>query len=200
MSYSQPLQNRAKKTEALFLDALDQLLAEKGYTNTTINDVAALCGLTRAAFIKRFGSKERAVLILFEAYCNDASETMTRIQAGLETDTGLHDVLRKISNEFEGLLTEHLGVNRAMHEHFMQNLQVHTLTKRIFIECVTMMEKIQSQYLKHVACSSQGAWGASQLLVTIDYNYVLKAMPGLPTNSEQRHGLIADILQVALQR
>lgn len=200
MTYSQPVQKRARKTEALFLKALEQQLSEKGYTNTTIDNVALQCGLTRAAFLKRFGSKERAVLVLFEAYCDEASETIARIQADLGTDTRLRDVLRNISGEFEGLLTKHLAVNRAMHEHFLQNLKVHNLTKRIFTECVVMMEKIQQMYCKGVACSSQGSWAAAQLLVTIDYNYVLSAMPALPADSEQRHELIADILQVALNR
>lgn len=200
MTYSKPIQDRAKKTAELFLQALGQQLLIKGYANTTIDEVVAQCGLTRAAFIKRFGSKETAVLVLFEAYCDEATERMTTIQESLETEPSLHSVLYTVSSTFEDLLTKYLAVNRAMHEHFLQNLKVHALTKRIFIQCVEMMEQIQSQYLKGVACSSQGTWAAAQLLVTTDYNYALKAMPGLPVDKKQRHELIADVLEVALTR
>lgn len=200
MPYSQPIQKRAKKTAELFLQALGQQLLIKGYANTTIDDVVAQCGLTRAAFLKRFGSKETAVLVLFEAYCDEASKCMTKIQASLGAEPSLHNVLYAVSSTFEDLLTKHVAVNRAMHEHFLQNLKVHSLTKRIFIQCVEIMKQIQTLYLKGVACSSQGAWAAAQLLVTTDYNYALKAMPGLPVDKKQRHELIADVLEVALKR
>lgn len=200
MTYSKPIQDRAKKTTELFLQALAQQLLLKGYAKTTLDDVVSQCGFTRAAFIKRFGSKEAAVLVLFEAYCDEAHERMTKIQASLGTEPSLHNVLYTVSSTFEDLLTKHLAVNRAMHEHFLQNLEVHNLTKRIFIQCVAMMEQIQSEYLKGVTCSSQGAWAAAQLLVTTDYNYALKAMPGLPADKKQRHELIADVIEVALKR
>ena len=157
MTYSKPIQVRAQRTTEAFLKVLSKQLLLKGYAKTTIDDVVAQCGFTRAAFIKRFGSKEAAVLVLFETYCDEASENMAKIQESLAPEPSLHSVLYTASSKFEDLLTKYLAVNRAMHEHFLQNLEVHALTKRIFFECVAMMERIQTHYLKTETYSSQGA-------------------------------------------
>lgn len=112
----------------------------------------------------------------------------------------LHWLLRDASQRFEALLKMHLASNRAMHEMFMQRLEVHDMTKEIFIECVEMMRAIQKEYLLHGSFTDAGAFSAAQLLVTIDYNFVLRAMPALPQSHAQRHHLIADVLKVASKR
>lgn len=93
MTYSKPIQVRAERTTEAFLKALNKQLLLKGYAKTTIDDVVSQCGFTRAAFIKRFGSKEAAVLVLFEAYCDEASEVMAKMQASLTIEPTLHSVL-----------------------------------------------------------------------------------------------------------
>ena len=76
MSYTPPTQARSRNTERRFLAALDELLRVNGYINTTIDDIADRAGLTKAAFLKRFGSKEQAVILLFSKYCNQVSGLM----------------------------------------------------------------------------------------------------------------------------
>ena len=69
MPYSAPTQSRSRNTERKFLAALDEMLRVNGYAQTTIDEVAERAGLTRASFLKRFGSKEQAVIVLFSKYC-----------------------------------------------------------------------------------------------------------------------------------
>lgn len=195
-----PTQTRSKLTERKFLRAFDELLRLHGFAGTTIDDVAALSGLTRSSFLKRFGSKQGALEALFEKYCDDASATMRDVVAELDNATGIHPVLVSTSQRYEALLQIHKASNRAMHEHFLQDLTVHDLTKRIFRECVQMMAQIQRKFLREGTYSSTGAWAAAQLLVTLNYNHVLDAMPAFPQDYSQRHHLLADLLEATLKR
>ena len=68
-------QSRSKLTERKFLRAFDELLRLHGFSQTTVDDVAELSGQTRSSFLKRFGSKQGALEVLFEKYCDDASAT-----------------------------------------------------------------------------------------------------------------------------
>lgn len=200
MARREPTQTRSKLTERKFLRAFDELLRLHGFSRTTIDEVAQLSDLTRSSFLKRFGSKQGALEALFVKYCDDASATMRDVVAELGNASGIHPVLVSTSQRYEALLQVHKASNRAMHEHFLQDLTVHDLTKRIFRECVQMMEQIQRKFLPEGTYSSTGAWAAAQLLVTLNYNYVLDAMPAFPQDYSQRHHLIADLLEATLKR
>ena len=76
MPYSKPTQTRSRSSERNFLAAMDEMLCVHGYKNTTIDDVANRAGLTRAAFLKRFGSKEEALFVLFRKYCDQVTGMM----------------------------------------------------------------------------------------------------------------------------
>lgn len=200
MPYSAPTQSRSRSTERKFLAALDEMLRVNGYTETTIDQVAERAGLTRASFLKRFGSKEQAVIVLFSKYCDQVSGLMRSLQDQLSDYPSLHFTLRELSQQFEAVLQMHLSSNRAMHEHFQKRLEVHDLTKQIFKQCVGLMKTVQAQFLDDESYTDAGAWYATQLLVTIDYNYLLRAMPALPEDHTTRHNLVADLLEVALKK
>lgn len=195
-----PIQARSKLTERKFLRAFDELLRLHGFAATTIDDVAKLSGQTRSAFIKRFGSKQGALEALFEKYCDAASATMRDLVLELDNAAKLHPVLTSTSQRYEALLQTHKASNRAMHEHFMKDLEVHDLTKGIFRQSVEMMSHIQQKFLEDGTYTHKGAWAAAQVLVTVNYNYVLEAMPAFPVGYSERHHLIADLLEVALRR
>ena len=118
----------------------------------------------------------------------------------LENAPSLHPTLVSTSQRYEALLQTHKAANRAMHEHFLKDLEVHELTKGIFRECVEMMKHIQKEFLDVGTYTDKGAWAAAQTLVTINYNYVLEAMPAFPVDYSERHHLTADLLEAALRR
>lgn len=120
--------------------------------------------------------------------------------AALPKCEDLVDVCIHLSETIERLQIEHFASNRAMHEHFLEALEVHPSTKRIFVECVDLMRKVQRRFLSDASFSDKGAFAGAQLLVTINYNYVLKAMPALPSESAERHKLVGQIITLALQR
>ena len=200
MAYRIPIQARALETQDKFLAALDEFLRVRGFAGTSIDDIAACARLNRSAFLSRFGSKEAAAIVLFKRYCEQASEAMSNFSARLGSYQSAHIALCDASIEYEDLLRAHLGANRAMHEHFVANLEVHQMTKEIFRQSVEMMSRVQEHFLQSEEYNTVGARAAAQFLVTINYNYVLKAMPALPSDPTVRHTLIADILLVSLKR
>lgn len=80
----------------------------------------------------------------------------------------------------------------------MIELEAYDLTKRIFTECVHMMKHIQENFLDKGTYA--GVRSAAQVLVTVNFNYVLEAMPALPIDYTKRHQLIADLVETALRR
>jgi len=199
MTYSEPSQVRAIETEKRFLSAFKQLLQEKAFGTTTIDEIAQRAGLHRGAFLKRFGSKKSALFVLYEAYVRKASAVIGSITARLPYIATAYEVCNQMSRELERIQKEDFSANRAMHEMFLEKLQTDPSTKRIFMETVALMRATQERFLADQPFTDVGAFAATQLLVTINYNFVLKAMPALPRDDDVRHQLIADCLVRALK-
>lgn len=197
--YQKPCQPRALVTEQRFLDAMNELLKEHSLGQITIDQIAKHANLTRSAFMKRFGTKKQALLILYERYCNKVFAIMEQITCDLSNYTHAAHVCYEMSKQAEGLQVIDFAANRAMHEIFQEDLKVDPRTKVIFLRCVDLMRDIQKIFMHGTSASDIGAFAASQLLFTIDLNYVLKAMPGLPTDSDRRHKLVSDVLVQVLK-
>lgn len=193
-TYTAPIQHRAKESESRFLNALDDLLRHQSFGSTTIQEIANHAGLHKGAFLKRFGTKRAALIALFERYCVEASQAMATGHQRMAQHTLLLNLCVELSQTLEALQRTHFSANRAMHEFFMEDLQVAPQTKRIFKELVDLMQAIQRHYLADQHCTATGAYAAAQLMVTLNYNYVLQAMPGLPQDDQARHQLIANLI------
>lgn len=193
-TYNAPKQHRAKESETKFLNALDDLLKHKSFGSTTIQEIANHAGLHKGAFLKRFGTKRAALIELFERYCTQASQAIAMGHRRMAQHTLLQNLCFELSQTLEALQRTHFSANRAMHEFFMEELEVAPQTKRIFKELVDLMQAMQQHYLADQHCTVTGAYAAAQLKVTINYNHVLQAMPGLPQDDQLRHQLIANLI------
>ncbi|MGW1290684.1 TetR/AcrR family transcriptional regulator [Streptomyces sp. NPDC001118] len=78
-----PPRRRAHTRERL-LDAADRVLVERGYAQTTIEDVCAAAGYTRGAFYSSFGSKQDLVLALFDRH---SARRLNRLESLLRDAT-----------------------------------------------------------------------------------------------------------------
>jgi AcrR family transcriptional regulator len=197
--YKKPLQPRARATEQRFLDALHDLLIEKSLGQLTIDDIADRAQLTRSAFLGRFGTKKQALFVLYERYCAKVFAVMDEILLGLPRHMDAVDVCIEMSKHAERLQTADFPANRAMHEIFQENLTVDVRTKELFLGAVELMRKTQKMFVKEPGASDVGAFAAAQLLLTLNYNYVLKGMPGFPRDAEVRHQLIGRLLAETLK-
>jgi AcrR family transcriptional regulator len=198
MGYKKPTQARAIETEQRFLNALDECLREKSFDATSIVDIAERAGLHRSAFLARFGDKQQALLVLFERYCDLVSDVVETIRLKIDVYESLDAMCYEMSTQLEQIQTSHFGANRAMQEYFYQKLETHDLVKRIFLDTVGLIKSAQHKFLDESQRTDEGAFAATQLLVTLNFNYVMRGMPGLPKASEDRHALISKCMCAAL--
>jgi AcrR family transcriptional regulator len=198
MRYKKPTQVRAIETEQRFLNALDKCLREKSLDATSISDIAERAGLHRSAFLNRFGDKQQALLVLFERYTHLVYAVVDKLRSNLGSYETLGALCCDMSRQLEQIQIAHFGANRAMQEYFYQGLETHELVKKIFLATVELMRIAQHKFLDESMRSEHRAFAATQLLVTLNFNYVMRGMPGLPSNSELRHALISKCMCVAL--
>lgn len=197
--YRSPTQLRAKKTEDAFLFAFRQLLANQGFAKTSIDDIAILSGQTRSAFLSRFGTKKSALLVLFDEYCSEVSGLMADISTQIQRLPNATACIHLMSTSFEVKLTKHFASNRAMHELYLEDLRTDERTQRIFRQLVDLMRKTQEKHLPRGTYTDTGAYSAAQLLVTVNYNYVLKAMPAFAREAGVRHVMISEAVSTLLK-
>jgi AcrR family transcriptional regulator len=118
MKYTKPKQERSRRTEQKSLEAFTTLILKNGFARTTLDDIAISSWQTLAAFIKRFGSKEQALLLLYSRYCDEVLQTLERFLASLDQAANIEDILRRMSQQFEVLLTNHFAANHTKHDFF----------------------------------------------------------------------------------
>lgn len=196
MHYRKPIQARAIETEQRFLKALDELLKTKCFAKVTIDDLSAHTGLNRAAFLKRFRSKKNALFALFAQYCIVATNVMDDFSERISQYQSDTQLFYEMSERLEAIQRDAYSANRAMYEDFLENLETHPLTREIFLHLVRLNFQIQDHF--YGSRYEVGAYAAAQLLVSINYNYVFNAMPGLPRDHKTRHSLIAKVTRDAL--
>lgn len=198
MIHKIPKQCRAILSESAYLDAFERLIAERGYTRTSVEAIASEVGLTKAAFLSRFGSKKVALLLLFDRYCAKASAMMQALRPGIPEMASADAAIREFSVTLEQIQLAYFASNRAMQELFLEELTVDDRTRKIFLELVDLMRLVQQHHMQGVPCTDTGAFAAAQIVVSINYNYVLRAMPALPRDHETRHRMTARMAVEAL--
>lgn len=194
-------QARSLDTERRFLIAFNELLAVQSFTSTSIQEIADHAGLQKAAFIKRFGTKRDALFALFDVYCDAINFLINELkdchEKG-EIDTEFS--LIHLSKRFSELLGTHIASNRAMHELFLDDFETNKRTKAIFKNATDLLSSIfkhTSKYNGDIYISK--VFSTTQLLVTLNYQYGIGAMPAFPADPEERHQLIARLLMTAMQ-
>lgn len=197
--YKKPLQPRAIASEERFLDALDHLLKEKSLGQLTIDEIAEKAFLTRGAFLRRFGTKKQALFVLWDRYCDGCIAVKERLANNLDLYANALDACADISREIAALHTLGFSANRAMHEDFLEELMINPATKNIFMAGVDLLHRVRTRFLHEDSPRDSRDFAATQVIITLNYNYVLQAAPGLPADPVQRHRLIARLVVEALK-
>ncbi|AKJ12997.1 hypothetical protein ABB07_24065 [Streptomyces incarnatus] len=69
-------------TRARLLESAERVIVERGYAQTTIEDLCAAAGYTRGAFYSNFRSKDDLVLALFDRHSADRLGQLERLLDG----------------------------------------------------------------------------------------------------------------------
>lgn len=198
--YKKPKQARAIATEERFLSSFEQLLNDHSFHKVSVDDIARHAGLERGAFLQRFGSKKQALLLLWQRYCDKCATEIDTFIANLpDNSASLEETCTQISKTLEQLQLQHFAANRAINEHFMEDLNIAEPTKLAFLHSVQLMRCVQKKFLETTGNSEAGAFAAAQISLTVNYNYVIKAMPALPKDAQLRHRLIGTFIASALR-
>jgi AcrR family transcriptional regulator len=73
---------RRAHTRARLLESAERVIVERGYAQTTIEDLCAAAGYTRGAFYSNFRSKDDLVLALFDRHSADRLDQLERLLDG----------------------------------------------------------------------------------------------------------------------
>ena len=98
---------------ARLIEAMAQVVAEKGYPATTVADVVELAGVSRRTFYEQFADKEACFLGAYDA---GLTAVLSRIGAAVETDSGAgwRDRARAGVEAFLALLASEPAFARAL--------------------------------------------------------------------------------------
>lgn len=198
-TYRKPSQPRSIATEQRFLDALNELLAGKTLNQISIDEIAHHAMLTHSAFLKRFGTKKQALFVLWERYGQRALIVKQRLMDDLPNCSDVLDACYMVSAAIEALQRDDFSANRAMYDDFEEEMRIHPITKMVFIACVDLVLNIRIRFMEPAAKRDARDFAAAQLLITLNFNYVMRAMPGFSAESDERHRLIARLVAETLK-
>jgi AcrR family transcriptional regulator len=80
------------ETRQAIVDAAYRTFAEKGYAQATIDDIAAVCGVSKGAIYHHFSNKEQ----LFRTLFGDHSDELDAIGAAAARASSLHELIRGV--------------------------------------------------------------------------------------------------------
>src|SRR5690606_2950939 len=89
----EPVLDRAVATRKQLLDVALELFFEKGFQQTTVQEMVSRAGLTKGAFYHHFGSKGDVLLHLHNQFIDDE---LSRIDAVLTQGLSAAETLREV--------------------------------------------------------------------------------------------------------
>jgi TetR/AcrR family transcriptional regulator, ethionamide resistance regulator len=130
---SQPRSARGRRTsrpsgddrEQAILATAERLLADRHFTDISVDDLAKGAGISRPTFYFYFSSKDAVLLALFEQVITEADSVFERHAANPPTDR--YEAWRSGINVFFETFVKHKGVTRAAHEVRASNSAVRDL-------------------------------------------------------------------------
>lgn len=109
-----PRQVRSQETLDRILDAAEALVAEKGFEDTTVAEIARLAGSSVGAFYSRFRDKDGLLYALYERYFEQATATADAALDPVRWDgVPIPGILRAVVRFLVEIYRERRGLIRA---------------------------------------------------------------------------------------
>ncbi|MDR1089152.1 MAG: TetR/AcrR family transcriptional regulator [Coriobacteriales bacterium] len=121
-----PRKNNSQQTISNIIDVSARLFAEKGYEQTTIQDIVAGLGMSKGAIFHHFSSKEDIV----EAVIGRYSDKFLAGAEAVANDTSVPILERFISTVLALHVSDDTGLQMAEHLHKPQNALMHMKIER----------------------------------------------------------------------
>ncbi|HSP96608.1 MAG TPA: TetR/AcrR family transcriptional regulator [Candidatus Dormibacteraeota bacterium] len=108
------MQERTRRTLGRMLDAAEKLVADRGFSDTSIAEIARVAGTSVGGFYRRFPDKQGLLQALHARFCDEARATA---DAGLDparwVGTPIADIVRQFSAFLIQIYRERAGSVRA---------------------------------------------------------------------------------------
>jgi AcrR family transcriptional regulator len=146
------------KSRTEFHQAAFELLAEKGYHHTSVEDIVCRAGRSKGGFYHHFKSKADLYSELFDQILEKASK---RINAGLQTGRTAREVLVGLVSEMESTMTNPKFMRASVDFFFvsMRNEEAKQVLRSLHKKSVEMFARF-----------FQGALERGEIRSTIDVN------------------------------
>lgn len=113
MARPKSLQHELKRDE--ILDVAAQCFADRSYPASSMNDIAAACGASKARLYHYYESKEAILLDLLDRYTQRLLAIIGQVEAtaqrrNLDDRSALHELIRCFLEEYETSATRHVAL------------------------------------------------------------------------------------------
>lgn len=132
-----PVRERSRRAvQAELAQLARELFVEKGYDETTIDDLAAAAGMSKRTFFRYFASKEDLVMGKYEVLGEQLAEDLTARPAGEPIWVSLRQVFGRIADHFE---SEAVGAAAIAMEKIVRD---HPTLNASYLERVSRMQEL----------------------------------------------------------
>lgn len=166
------------------------LLNQQSYTSVSFRELAAECDCSVGAVQYHFGTKKEALYDIWEYYCDECLQQLkdlanTRELANMDE---VYGYLQILSKKISKLQLDHMGLNQAMNQQFVEHNNVHRTTLQIMQQLsLHIRQKVQ---IVEKRVSQEQCDACAQILVTMNLNRSLGGCPLLPSDDERFHKII----------
>jgi AcrR family transcriptional regulator len=107
-------QERSRRALTSLLDAAEQLVAARGFDETSIQDIVAVSGTSVGSFYRRFKDKHGLLQALHERFCEEARATAdTALDPARWVGTPANEMIAAIARFLVDVFRERRGLFRA---------------------------------------------------------------------------------------
>jgi AcrR family transcriptional regulator len=172
-----PQQARTRKTLTRLLDAAEALVAEKGFGDAGIAEIAQRAGSSVGGFYRRFRDKQRLLQALHERFCEEAKATA---DVALDPQRWAGAPVAEIWEEFSAFLVriyrEREGLFRAFLRCGISDPEVRERSNRLFEYLAERLAALlEGREIAHPEARLGARFGLQVVLSTL--NHVVQMQP-----------------------
>jgi len=167
-----PQQARSQRTLDRILDAAETLVADKGFEDTSVAEVARRAGSSVGAFYARFRDKDGLLYALYERYLEQAVATADDALDPMRWEgAGIADLLSSVVHFLVEIYREHDGLMRAFVLRNYTDFEFRTRQERLshyVSEKLAALLLARQDEIRHPQPEQAAAFGLTMVFATIE--------------------------------
>jgi len=174
-----PQQERTRQTLGRLLDAAEAMVADRGFDETSIADIAAAAGSSVGGFYRRFRDKDGLLQALHERFCEEARATADEaLDPARWSGAPASEVVTQFTAFLVGIYRERAGLFRAFLHRSIVEPSVLQRQEELFEYLAMGLSAVLSDRLdpvRHPDPEFAVRFSLRVLLGTLDETYALRS-------------------------